>query len=556
VHRQHDDGLHEEQAHPGCLRPARDPGLIDIEPDLAESWEVTDDATKFTFKLRQGAKFHNIAPVSGREFDSEDVTRLGRALRGRWHAAGRLVASRDRSRRRTPTPWSITLDQPLVDFPRNIAAWSHMDAREMVADPMTLREQAIGTGPFIHEEWIRNERSSFVANRDYWEEGLPFLDRIDAVVQNDLAAQRAAFQTHNLVEWHVGEELEAQQVLRETRDVVYLKIYSAQGTNTSGMHFQMRNPKFHDERVRRAFSLAIDRVEWDLSVFKGDGGGFSRVPIAWQILHDEPPTEESQGEWYQFDPQKARQLLQAAGYSADSPLRVDAPAWYKRRDYAQIMTPMYGDIPEMDFRFREVDNPTAVSMLNDRNFEDTMNVTWGPPAYSVDQAVYPWYLSTGGLNFNNVNDAEMDRLLIAQRGEATRRLRGSSGSRSRTATSTRCGTCSSPRPCPAETFHNYLVNYRPHGIGTYLLRERAGAFGLAGRGRSEYVAPRDVRAAGGPLRHPQRGASPVPLWVRVRPSSRGHVVALRLGSSRPGPFLPTGTAQIQPALVTTVTSQL
>src|SRR5690606_41001528 len=50
-----------------------DPNLIEIEPDLAESWESNDDTTQFTFHIREGAKFHNVEPVNGRVLTAEDV---------------------------------------------------------------------------------------------------------------------------------------------------------------------------------------------------------------------------------------------------------------------------------------------------------------------------------------------------------------------------------------------------------------------------------------------------------------------------------------------------
>ncbi len=447
--------------------PAADPGLVDVEPDLAESWEVNADATQFTFKLRQGAKFHNVAPVNGRELDSEDV----RVSVERYQAGGSQadvwspVVSLE-----TPDDHTVvvTLDQPFVDFPKNIAAWSHIDAREVLLEGDLIRERAIGTGPFIQEEWINKERSIFVRHPDYFETGLPFLDRIQAQVIEDLNVIRSGFETNNLVDWTTAQEQEAQTVLEGVSDGVYNKVARAQGANTGGMHFQMRNPKFADERVRRAFSLGIDRYEYDLAQFNGDGGGFSTGPIAWQVLHDQMPTQESQGEWYQHDPQKAVQLLEAAGYTADAPISVDAPVWYKRRDYSNFLVPMYDQIPGIEFRFREVDNPTAVQMLNDRNFEDTMNITWGPPAYSVDQAVFPWYLSTGGLNFNNVDDADMDRMLIAQRGETNPDAQKEIWQDIEDRIFDQVWDVFFPETAfRREIFHNYMVNYRVHGVGNY-----------------------------------------------------------------------------------------
>jgi len=447
--------------------PKADPALIDVEGDLAESWEVNDKADRYTFNLRRGVKFHNVDPVNGREFTSEDV----RASVERYQAGGTQkdvwspVTSIE-----TPDDYTVvfTLDQPFVDFPKNIAAWSHMDAQEVLDDEDFLLEHAVGTGPFLQEEWTRKERSVFVKHPDYFEEGLPFLDRVVARVQENLATYRAGFETDNFFEWSTSNEEEAQQVLANLDDVVYYKQYTAQGANTSGFHFQMANPTFQDERVRRAFSLAVDRVEFDIALYNGDGGGYSKTPIAWQVLYDSLPSLESQGEWYRYDPNQASQLLQAAGYSKDSPVSADAPAWYYRQQYAQLLSPMYSGIPELEFNFREVDNPTAVTMLNSRNFDDTMNITWGPPSYSVDQVVYPWYLSTGTLNHNNVVDAAMDELLIAQRGEIDPEAQLDLWRQIEHRILDQVWEVF----VPANTYQryfwkNYMLNYRPHGIGGY-----------------------------------------------------------------------------------------
>ena len=50
----------------GIFGPRANPALIHVEPDLAENWEVNPEQTEFTFHLRKGVKFHNVAPVNGR----------------------------------------------------------------------------------------------------------------------------------------------------------------------------------------------------------------------------------------------------------------------------------------------------------------------------------------------------------------------------------------------------------------------------------------------------------------------------------------------------------
>ncbi|MFN8640003.1 MAG: ABC transporter substrate-binding protein, partial [Dehalococcoidia bacterium] len=452
----------------GVFGPRANPSLINVEPDLAENWEVSPDQTTFTFHLRKGVKFHNVAPVNGREFTSADV----RASIERYKAGGvqkdvwEPVANIE-----TPDNYTvkITLTQPLADFPRNIAAWSHMDAKEVVENPDLLKDKAIGTGPFIQQEWTRKERSVFKKHPDYFEKGYPFLDTIVSNVQDDTAVWRAGFITNNFSEWSARDADDAKDMLTKNgSDLAQLTYTTAQGVNTSGFHFNMKNPKFADVRVRRAFSIALDRKEYDLARFLGEGGGYSKGPIPWQVLYDKLPTLESEGPWLAFDPKQASQLLQAAGYSADKKIVVDAPVWYMRVEYQSLLQPMYDKIPEISFKPRVVDNPTAVQMLNDRAYEDTMNVTWGPPSYSVDQVVYPWFHSKGGVNHANVNDPEMDSLLVAQRKETNPEAQKELWKKIERKYFDEVWQVWFPINVVARAFwHNYMINFRPHGIGAY-----------------------------------------------------------------------------------------
>jgi ABC-type transport system substrate-binding protein len=444
--------------------PKADSNRVTIEPDLAQSWEVTPDSTQYTFHLHKGVKFHNVQPTFGREFTSEDVKlSVERYMKGGTQQdVWAVVASIE-----TPDNYTVIfkLNQPLSDFPQNIAAWSHMDAKEMLADPDFLREHAVGTGPFLQAEWTKKERSVFTKNPEYFEKGLPFVDRVVTVVQNDTAVQRAGYQTDNFAYWGPRDEEDAQSMLRDVKDSVYYKRASVVGANTNGIHFQMKNPRLQDIRVRRAFSMAIDNEEWDAARFAGDAQGYSNSPIPWPYLYNERPTLKGNGQWYQYNPAEASKLLQAAGYSAQNRLSLDAPAWYLRAEYREILQPQLQKIAELDFKPREVDNPTAVTMLNDRNYEDTMNITWGPPVYSVDQAVFPWYYSKGGLNHNNVNDAEMDRLVVAQRKEQKLEAKKELWLQIEARIYDQVWNRFFPTSGIARTFwHNYVINVRPHGI--------------------------------------------------------------------------------------------
>src|SRR5690606_25546888 len=147
--------------------PLADPYMVEVEPDLAESWEVSEGGAKHTFNLRQGATFHNKAPVNGREFTAEDVVKTVEMYSAGSQAdVFNMVDSIE-----TPDDYTVVfnLDQPLNDFPLSLAAWSYIYPRELVDDEELRQTVSIGTGAFTQEEWIQKEKSVFKANPDYWE---------------------------------------------------------------------------------------------------------------------------------------------------------------------------------------------------------------------------------------------------------------------------------------------------------------------------------------------------------------------------------------------------
>ena len=124
-----------------------------ILPDLAESWEQKDDLT-YSFKLRQGVRFHNVPPVNGRELTSEDVkysierqmTNQPGKFQHAYFFLDKLASIQ------TPDKYSIVFKtkEPYAPFLNYIASpWTVIVAREVVEKHGDLQRHAIGTGPFM-----------------------------------------------------------------------------------------------------------------------------------------------------------------------------------------------------------------------------------------------------------------------------------------------------------------------------------------------------------------------------------------------------------------------
>ena len=451
-----------------------DPFVVEIEPDLAESWTTGAAATEFTFRLRRGVRTHNKPPVFGREFDAEDV----RLSWERYRAGG---SQRDVyepvSEIETPDDHTVIvrLARPHVDFAASIAAWSYLWPRELIDDEELLAREAIGTGPFIHAEWVRGELAVFQRHPGYFERGLPYVDEIVVSVVDDRAAAQSRFLAGELFDADAHDDVELEALLEQAADTALgFKFPRARGANVNGWHFQLSNPLFQDERVRRAISLAFDRGEYDRVRNASDNesaeGPYSNAPLPWPYLFDDYPTAAANGEWYRYDPALASTLMQAAGYTAENPLDFELVSYYFTESFPQQVIPgINASLPEVNIRYRSVEQQTYVELLSSRDFESAIGIVWGPPGYSMDQWIYPWWHSRGSLNYNNVGDMELDGMLDQQRAATDATAQRSLWRSIWDRVHDQVYDVWWPEAHTRGVQHNYVLNMRWHAlIGSYL----------------------------------------------------------------------------------------
>ncbi len=286
-----------------------------ILPDLAESWEQKDDVT-YSFKLRQGVKFHNVPPVNGRELTSEDVKySIERQMTdqpGKFQHAyfflGKLASIQ------TPDKYTIVFKtkEPYAPFLNYIAnPWTVIVAREVVEKHGDLQRHAIGTGPFIMQEYRREQEALFVKNPHYFKKGLPYLDEVRIQYVIDPAAATAAFR---------GQQTDIS--LLEFADVPSIKASNARITVaeiTTMFPIVLRTrpydeqrplkPPFTEKKVRQAIQAAIRQEEF-IEIVRSGWGATMTGPIPtyrkpWALPASARP---------EFDLKKAKRLLTEAGY--------------------------------------------------------------------------------------------------------------------------------------------------------------------------------------------------------------------------------------------------
>ena len=303
--------------------PSVVPGTFPVEGDLAESWTQPNETT-YVFKLRRGVKWQNKPPVNGRELTADDVVfSVNHFLTVKGNANAYMLKAVDKVEAPDKYTVKFTLKEPFVWFldmlsnPHAVA----IVAKEVVEKYGDLKkwESVIGTGPWMLDSYRPNVGLTYVRNPNYFVQGLPYIDRIEATVDEDNASRMASYLsgkydlgwqfpgTIDRVDW-----VQIKDTLKQKRP----KLQTLEFASPVMSHISMRTDQkpFSDPRVRQAMSLAIDRKAIIESVFEGVGAMNPAVPAAlkeWSVPFD----KLGEGaKYYKHDPAEAKRLLAAAGY--------------------------------------------------------------------------------------------------------------------------------------------------------------------------------------------------------------------------------------------------
>lgn len=296
---------------------------------LAESWEIPDSET-IIYRIRKGVRFQDRPPVNGREMTADDVvfsikrifTTPASYLATTWGRYFKSVTAPDKG---TVVVKAAPGNAGTL-FP-GTAEYIKIVPREVIDKYGNMRDwqNVIGTGPFILKDYVSDSSATLVKNPNYWDNDplhpqnrLPYLDGVKWLIIQDTSTQQAALRTAK-VDWHTGVAWEEMETLRKTNpEAKSSRILQAAHLNIVWMRTDRRELPFGDIRVRRALNVAIDKKAIKDSYYGGNAELFT-TPVAPypELMHLFTPLEklpESVQELYQYNPEKAKQLLAEAGY--------------------------------------------------------------------------------------------------------------------------------------------------------------------------------------------------------------------------------------------------
>ncbi len=285
------------------------PGTLEVEPALAESWDISDDGLAYTFNLREGVSFHD-----GTAFDAETVVwNFERMLDEDhpYHFTGPFplsffFAAIEDVEALDASTVQFTLNEPFAPFLSNLAY-----PTGLMVSPAAVMEHGddfgrnpTGTGPFQFAEWRSNERVVVTRNEDYWD-GTPDLEAVIFRPITD-ANTRVA----EMLSGGIDVMVEVPPVALGQFEGPGFSVVDQIGPHVWFLILNAKEGPFADKRVRQAANYAINKEAIVNDVLEGTAG-VSSGPVApafdWAYAGLDP---------YPYDPDRARELLAEAGMEA------------------------------------------------------------------------------------------------------------------------------------------------------------------------------------------------------------------------------------------------
>ncbi|MDD5424319.1 MAG: peptide-binding protein [Candidatus Omnitrophica bacterium] len=400
---------------------------LELEGELAESWEVKDGGLIIIFHLRRGVKWHDGRPFTARDVEFTYLKLIDPDVKTPYSGDFERVKSLE-----VIDDYTVKVDYK-EPFSPGLSSWGmgimpkHLLENEDLSNTRYSRNP-IGTGPYRFKEWKTGEKIVLVSNPDYYE-GRPYINRYIYRIIPDQATTFLELQTQGVDQ--VG--LIPLQYSRQTDTPFFKKYYRKYKYPSFGysyMGFNLRDPKFSDVRVRLALDHAINKEEIISGVLLGLGrvstGPFP--PESWACNKDVRPVP--------YDPIKARALLKEAGWEdhdGNGILDKDGQEFRftimtnqgndTRKTTAEIIQRRLRDIGVVA-EVRIIEWATFLSEFIDKGKYEAVIMGWSlsrdPDCYDI------WHSSKtrpGEFNFIGYKNEEVDKLLLEGRREYDKDIR-------------------------------------------------------------------------------------------------------------------------------------
>ncbi len=388
-----------------------------IEPDLVETYQVSEDGLTYTFKLRENITFHN-----GEKMTVDDVLFTFKRILDPDQASvatpivQNIVGadkyangeSSDLNGVKIIDDYTIeiklkSLDVGFLDLLANEkAAILPKDYINKVGNEFGMKP--VGTGPFKFVKLNQDEKVVVEAFENYYK-GRPYLDKIEFIVMSEAATRTAAYRSDQL---DVDLVSSAQYKTYSSNPNYKDLLIEVPEVWVRTLIFNMDLEKFQNLNIRKAFNYAIDK---ELIVEKLLNGK-ATAATGWLPPSNIAYNPELKG--YDFNPEKAKSLMQEAGYSKDNPLEINIigtnnPSWG-----IPVIEAAMPYLKDAGFKVTTevVDGATWATRARQGDFEAFIFSLGGETSPIKQMSLFFWSeIPRTATNFGNYKNEEFDMLI-------------------------------------------------------------------------------------------------------------------------------------------------
>jgi peptide/nickel transport system substrate-binding protein len=387
----------------------------EIEGDLAESWSISQDGLVYTFKLRDNVQWHkgfgkvtahdvkfSLDRIMDPKTKSPFIGELGSNIK-EIKVVDDFAVEIHLKRRDTafllkcirPRPFAIVSQKAVEQYGKDFGT------------------NPIGSGPFVFQS-MDQEKIIFTANKEYFE-GPPKIDKViyKGITDKDTQILALAKGDINVI-WGFGYE-------KTDADRIKASGCKIKAVNIGMSHLCWMNPQVKplgDIRIRRAIAHAINKDEIVTYVLNGMGEKLGSLVPKGYFGHTEQGIPR-----YDYDPQKAKELLAEAGYPNGFEVRFDTP---HTAQHLPIAIALQGQLAKVGIKanLEVTDMPAWMKKMTSAKCEMTILNPTRPP--DADPILTSFYTSAGfspGINFMRYNKLDKEIAEAREEMDKTKRQR-------------------------------------------------------------------------------------------------------------------------------------
>jgi peptide/nickel transport system substrate-binding protein len=348
--------------------------LVDLDRDvqvkllLAESMTLLDDKKTYRIKIRKGIKFWNGKPLNAHaaKYTFDRMSDANLRKQGLNDPFPKRVGL-DHVKLIDDYTIDVVLKKPNIIFPLFLAFVQILEPGYYSSHtPQETAIKPMGSGPWMFKEWIKDDHITVVANPNYWR-GKPHIDEVTYRPVAEKSTRLAMLETGE-IDIAVALGPEDLPFIKENKNLRITK----SGGRRMGIHIPLGLEVYRDRRVRYALNHAVDFAAINKHILSNLADSQLRVPLLGKFW----TAPDIKG--YDYDPQKAKQLLKEAGFPMDRKITIYTPngRYVKDIEIAEAVAGYFRDLGLKAFA-KPLEWSVFTKKLRSRTFDDIYMIGLG-----------------------------------------------------------------------------------------------------------------------------------------------------------------------------------